>query len=84
MELNPIDNIALPWTWLMGIALPWTWLTGFLNIAKYMLSWALKGWDLCIGLVGPVLGFAKHWRKNRAKCVVFGLYGNGLYRDPIW
>ena len=23
-------------------------------------------------------------KKNRAKYVVFGLYGNGLYRDPIW
>ena len=22
--------------------------------------------------------------KNRAKYVVFGFYGNGLYRDPIW
>ena len=26
----------------------------------------------------------KEKKKKRAKYVVFGLYGNGLYRDPIW
>ena len=30
-------------------------------------------------------GFCQALReKNRAKYVVFGLYCNGLYRDPIW
>ena len=32
MDLNSIDKIILPWTWIMG----------FLNIAKHKYSWDFK------------------------------------------
>ena len=32
MDLNSIDKIVLPWTWIMG----------FSNIAKYKYSWVLN------------------------------------------
>ena len=27
-------------------------------------NWALEEWDMCNGLIGPILGFAKRWRKK--------------------